>query len=164
MTLRFLLAFGLILSAALTAAPSQARADPLAVKVGFLRTPHSKETISILDIPAADDGLAGAQLAVVDNNTTGRFLDQTYAIEDVVVHEGEDAAAALQKLVAQGVTLVIADLPAADLLQAVQTGVRHLQREAQLLETGGQAADHPVHPAIAETAYLKAFYLRAVTL
>ncbi len=55
-------------------------------------------------------------------------------------------------------------LQAADLLQVIQAGARHLEREAQLLETGGQAADHPVHPAIAETAYLKAFYLRAVAL
>ena len=121
MTLRFLLAFGLILSAALVAPTPQARADPLAVKVGFLRSPHSKETISILDIPSADDGLAGAELAAVDNNTTGRFLDQSYAIEDVVVREGEDAAAALQKLVAQGVTLVLADLPAAELLKVADS-------------------------------------------
>jgi ABC transporter substrate binding protein (PQQ-dependent alcohol dehydrogenase system) len=116
MTLRFVLMFGLSLIA--TALPSlPATADTLAVKIGFLRAPHIKETVSILDIPAPDDGLAGAELAVVDNNTTGRFLDQTYAIEDVVLRQGDDPAAALQKLVAQGVTLVLADLPAADLLK-----------------------------------------------
>ena len=50
------------------------------------------------------------------------------------------------------------------MLNAIQAAARHLHRDAQLLETGGQAADHPVHPAIPETAYLKAFYLRVVTL
>jgi ABC transporter substrate binding protein (PQQ-dependent alcohol dehydrogenase system) len=117
MTLRLVLMFGLLLSA--TALPSlPAAADTLAVKVGFLRAPPLiRETISILDIPASDDGLAGAELAAVDNNTTGRFLDQTYTIEDVVLRPGDDPAAALQKLVAQGVTLVLADLPAADLLK-----------------------------------------------
>lgn len=53
-------------------------------------------------------------------------------------------------------------LPAAELLAAIQTGARHLDREAQLLERGGQSADHPVHPAIPETEYLKAFFVRTV--
>jgi len=30
----------------------------------------------------------------------------------------------------------------------------------QILERGFQTMDHPVHPAIAETAYLKAFFCR----
>lgn len=54
-------------------------------------------------------------------------------------------------------------MSAPDLLAAVQTAARHLDRDAQLLEQGGQATDHPVHPAIPETAYLKAFYVRVVT-
>jgi len=33
-------------------------------------------------------------------------------------------------------------------------------RELQILESGGQAPDHPVHPAIPETAYLKALFAR----
>jgi 23S rRNA (cytosine1962-C5)-methyltransferase len=51
-------------------------------------------------------------------------------------------------------------MSAAELLAGIQAGARHLCRETQLLEYGGQAADHPVHPAIPETAYLKAFFLR----
>lgn len=50
-----------------------------------------------------------------------------------------------------------------DLLAAIQSAARHLGRDAQVLEQGMQAPDHPVHPAIAETAYLKAFYVRVVT-
>lgn len=53
-------------------------------------------------------------------------------------------------------------MPGTDLLAAIQSGARHLGRDAQLLEQGMQAPDHPVHPAIPETAYLKAFYLRVV--
>lgn len=53
-------------------------------------------------------------------------------------------------------------MPGEDLLAAVQAAARHLGREAQLLEQGMQAPDHPVHPAIPETAYLKAFYLRVL--
>jgi 23S rRNA (cytosine1962-C5)-methyltransferase len=53
-------------------------------------------------------------------------------------------------------------LPADELLAAIQSAARHLNREAQLLERGGQASDHPVHPAIPETAYLKAFFVRVI--
>lgn len=90
---------------------------PLSVKVGFLRQTHTKETISILDIPAPDDGFAGAQLAAIDNNTTGHFLNQTYSVEDVALKPGDDPVAALQAMVAHGVTLVLADLSAPDLLK-----------------------------------------------
>ncbi|MEZ5557673.1 MAG: class I SAM-dependent rRNA methyltransferase [Pseudomonadales bacterium] len=49
-----------------------------------------------------------------------------------------------------------------DLLRVAQQAARHGDRSLQLLEEGQQAPDHPVHPAIAETAYLKAFYLRVL--
>ncbi len=48
------------------------------------------------------------------------------------------------------------------LLQVVQQASRHVDRSLQLLEQGGQSADHPVHPAMPETAYLKTFYLRVL--
>ncbi len=49
----------------------------------------------------------------------------------------------------------------ADLVQALNRAVRHLGgREMQILWQGGQAADHPVHPAIPETGYLKAAVCR----
>jgi 23S rRNA (cytosine1962-C5)-methyltransferase len=37
---------------------------------------------------------------------------------------------------------------------------RRIDRFLQLIEEGHQAPDHPVHPAIPETAYLKAFFAR----
>ena len=86
------------------------------VKAGFIRAPHVQETLSILDIPAADDGIAGAKLAAEDDNTTGRFLGQTYTIEDVRLQPGDDPAAALNGLLQHGVSFVLADLPAAALL------------------------------------------------
>lgn len=39
---------------------------------------------------------------------------------------------------------------------------RHLDRFLALLEEGQQAPDHPVHPAIPETAYLKAYFARVL--
>ena len=39
---------------------------------------------------------------------------------------------------------------------------RHLDRSLQVLERGHQGPDHPVHPAIPETAYLKAMFCRVL--
>jgi ABC transporter substrate binding protein (PQQ-dependent alcohol dehydrogenase system) len=87
------------------------------VKVGFIRASHIQETVSILDIPAADDGIAGANLATEDNNTTGGFLGQTYSIEDIKLRPDGDPVAALNGLIAHGISFVLADLPAAALLE-----------------------------------------------
>lgn len=46
------------------------------------------------------------------------------------------------------------------LVNAVQRAARHLNRFAQIIEVGGQAPDHPIHPGIPETRYLKAFTVR----
>lgn len=51
-------------------------------------------------------------------------------------------------------------LGADDLLGAIQASARHVDRFVQLLQAGGQSPDHPVHPAIPETRYLKAFFCR----
>ena len=48
------------------------------------------------------------------------------------------------------------------LLAAIQRAARHLDRFAQVVEVGGQAPDHPIHPAIPETRYLKAYFCRVV--
>ncbi len=106
-----------LLGVVLAARPFPAAAGAtIDVKAGFIRAPHVQETLSILDIPAADDGIVGAKLAAEDNNTTGRFLGQTYTIEDVRLQPGDDPAAALNGLLQHGVSFVLADLPAAALL------------------------------------------------
>ncbi len=51
-------------------------------------------------------------------------------------------------------------LAAEDLVAAIQSAARHSGRFVQILEAGGQSPDHPVHPAIPETRYLKAFFCR----
>ena len=44
--------------------------------------------------------------------------------------------------------------------ETLQAAARHSGREVRILESGGQSPDHPVHPAIPETRYLKAFFCR----
>ncbi len=51
-------------------------------------------------------------------------------------------------------------LAAEELLGLIQAAARHSGRFVQVLYSGGQSPDHPVHPAIPETRYLKAFFCR----
>ncbi len=101
----------------LAAAPAAA-AETLAIKVGVLRQPHSRETLSILDIPAADDTLAGALLGAADNNTTGKFTHQSYEAIDSALDAEADAGAAVEALADKGARFIIADLSADRLLAA----------------------------------------------
>jgi 23S rRNA (cytosine1962-C5)-methyltransferase len=43
---------------------------------------------------------------------------------------------------------------------AISKAARGAGKHLQVLETGGQAPDHPVHPSIPETRYLKAYFCR----
>ncbi|WP_341918077.1 class I SAM-dependent rRNA methyltransferase [Hydrocarboniphaga effusa] len=51
-------------------------------------------------------------------------------------------------------------MEAAELQRILLRESRTVGRRLQILEQGGQSPDHPVHPAIVETRYLKAFYCR----
>lgn len=46
------------------------------------------------------------------------------------------------------------------LLEIVRASGRHLDRHVQIIGQGGQGPDHPIHPAIPETDYLKAVFAR----
>lgn len=53
-------------------------------------------------------------------------------------------------------------MPRSALLEAINQGARHLDRQVQILAQLQQAPDHPVVPAIAETDYLKGFIARVL--
>ena len=106
----------------LLASTSVALAQPLEIKVGYLRRAEPRIAISLLDIPPADDGVAGARLAIEDNNTTGKFLNQRFTLEDLRLKDADDPAAAIQALAERGIDLVIADLPPDALLKAADAG------------------------------------------
>jgi 23S rRNA (cytosine1962-C5)-methyltransferase len=48
------------------------------------------------------------------------------------------------------------------LVGAIQKAARHSNRFVQIIEVGGQGSDHPLHPGIEETRYLKALTCRVV--
>jgi ABC transporter substrate binding protein (PQQ-dependent alcohol dehydrogenase system) len=111
-----------LLAGALLFAWTAASADPAEIKVGYLRRTEPKTRLSLIDIPADNNGVAGALLAIDDNNTTGKFLNQRFSLEEVRLGDNDDAAAAALALAGRGVSLVIADLPADALLKAADAG------------------------------------------
>ena len=100
-----------------------AGAEPLTIKIGYVaRAPEKKVPISLLDYPPDNNGVAGARLALQDNNTTGKFLNQRFSLEEVRLKDGADPADAVMQLADRGVSFVVLDLPADLLLKAAEAG------------------------------------------
>jgi ABC transporter substrate binding protein (PQQ-dependent alcohol dehydrogenase system) len=97
-------------------------ADSVIVKIGYLSRVERAETISLLEQPASNNGVAGAQLAIEDNNTTGKFLNQSFSLEATRLKDSEDPVAAAMQLADRGVSLTILDLPAGVLLKIADAG------------------------------------------
>jgi ABC transporter substrate binding protein (PQQ-dependent alcohol dehydrogenase system) len=109
---------------ALIASAGTALSDqPQEIKIGYLRQAPSRIRISLIDIPAGNDGLAGAQLATEDDNATGRFLHQHYTLVEKLLGEGDDPVAAMNALADQGVSFIVASLDADRLLKVADAGV-----------------------------------------
>ena len=49
-----------------------------------------------------------------------------------------------------------------ELVDVIRGASRHLDKSAQVVFIGGQGADHPIHPAIPETSYLKCVMARVL--
>lgn len=90
---------------------SEAAPGTLDTRIGYLRWVERRPVISLLDQPPADDGLAGAKLGLDDNNTTGRFMNQAFTLVDAPVRAATDIVAELARLTAQGIRLVLTDVP-----------------------------------------------------
>lgn len=92
-------------------------AEPIEIGIGYLGHAGIKPKLSLAEQPAENDGVAGARLAIEDNNTTGKFLNQHFTLEEVRLKPGDDAAKAASAL-AERNEFIIADLPADELLKA----------------------------------------------
>ena len=100
---------------------SQAFAGETAVTtlaIGFLAMKTAAApALSNLEKEPGDLGLQGARLAIGDNSTTGKFLNQAFHLEAIILPPDGDASAALRKLVATGIRHIVTRLPADKLLK-----------------------------------------------
>jgi ABC transporter substrate binding protein (PQQ-dependent alcohol dehydrogenase system) len=129
---RHLLAAGIALALML----GIGRAAPTDINIAYLRLPETRTTISLLDMPPPNDGVAGARLAIEDNNTTGRFLNQRFLLEDFRLKAADNLDEVMTVLAERGISLVIADLPGDVLLKVADAG-----RERGLLILNAGAID-----------------------
>lgn len=118
---------GFFLSSPLPAHPAETRApqapktapdESTLVPIGYLKQ-EVKELIPLsrLNVKPDDLGIAGAKIALKDNNTTGKFTNQRFTLDVARVPIGTDAVAVLRKLVERGHHFVLVDAPAEVLLR-----------------------------------------------
>ncbi|WP_342782356.1 ABC transporter substrate-binding protein [Aliirhizobium smilacinae] len=91
------------------------------VRLGYIRAYAPQLALSILDVPPRDEGVAGASVAISDNNTTGRFLGQKFSLDVVEVKPDSDVLAVFDVMVGKGISTILADLSAVQLLALADT-------------------------------------------
>lgn len=89
------------------------------LRLGYLGLVAKREAPQpFLDPPPEDEGLQGARLGIADDNTTGRFTNQNFVLDEAPVPEGGDVAAGLKKLLDAGDRFIVTNLPEESLLAA----------------------------------------------
>ena len=110
--------------AATTAAPEAKKEAPAAAKdalvIPIVLARELREEplpLSLLDLPPPDLGIAGAKLAVTDNNTTGRFMNQQFTLHVVEEADADKLIKDIVQKVDAGVHFIIADATPQTLLK-----------------------------------------------
>jgi ABC transporter substrate binding protein (PQQ-dependent alcohol dehydrogenase system) len=107
-----------LLTTAIVAAPTSGFADVAAVNTEILylrQLRQHPDPPSLMEVVPADDGIAGARLALQEINITGGFLRRHFTMDTVQVSNATEIAAALAKNPNHPV--IVADLDATLLLQ-----------------------------------------------
>ena len=133
-----------------------AAAQELDVAITYLgRQEAPPIPLSLVEPVLTDEGIKGAQQAIRDNQTTGRFLKHAYRLNERVVPPDGDIAAEFNAALAAGERLFVADLHIDDLLAIAASGRRRRRPDLQRAGRGRRAAhrsvlqEHLPHRAIA---------------
>ncbi|MCG7393803.1 ABC transporter substrate-binding protein [Microvirga sp. ACRRW] len=86
------------------------------IRIALITRQPSPPPLYEFDPVPENEGIAGGQLAIRDNNTTGQFTGHRYILEEEALEEGQDAVAAARSRVASGVGFLAINLPADELL------------------------------------------------
>ena len=110
----------LLAAGALLAGAAGASAEQIdIVYLGLTATQHVASTL--LDPPPTDSGLRGAQLAIADTNTTGKFTNQNFTLQVLTAPDADGVAKIFTQALAAGKKLFVANLPADILLKLADT-------------------------------------------
>jgi ABC transporter substrate binding protein (PQQ-dependent alcohol dehydrogenase system) len=98
---------------AATAISAGAQADQLAISIGYIHwLPDQGPVLSNVLPEPEDAGLRGAELALQDNSTTGKFLGHSYSLQSEVTQSQEAAISAFESMRQAGVELFVVNTPA----------------------------------------------------
>jgi ABC transporter substrate binding protein (PQQ-dependent alcohol dehydrogenase system) len=96
--------------------PAKPEKQVTEIKIGYLRAYAPQLALSVLDVPPRDEGVAGAETAIGDNNTTGSFLGQKFILDVTEVKPDADVIPVFKEMLARGDRYVLADISAQQLL------------------------------------------------
>jgi ABC transporter substrate binding protein (PQQ-dependent alcohol dehydrogenase system) len=100
------------------AGPAAAKNKPIPVPIAYLtQEQEAPPPLSNLDPFIKDKGLPGAELAIEDNNTTGQFTGQAFALKAFTVPPQGDPAGAFKQNIAGKYRFVVVNLPQAQLMK-----------------------------------------------
>lgn len=89
-----------------------------ALKIGYLRVVGDQpRPASRLDVAPEDAGIAGAKMAVEENNAGGRFTGHDYSLDATTVSSPEKAVAALENFLETGHNYILVEASADALLK-----------------------------------------------
>ena len=108
--------------------PAKQQQQPIEIRIGYLRAYAPQLALSVLDVPPRDEGVAGANVAIADNNTTGKFLGQEFTLDVTEVKPDADVVPVFKEMIAKGDRYVLADISATQLLS-----VADMARDAGVL-------------------------------
>jgi ABC transporter substrate binding protein (PQQ-dependent alcohol dehydrogenase system) len=96
--------------------PQSPELKPL--KIGYIheKVDHPRPA-SRVDVEPKDAGVAGAEMAVDEDNAGGRFTGHLYSLDVDTVYSPDKAVEALQKLYESGHNYIVVDAPAGTLLK-----------------------------------------------
>jgi ABC transporter substrate binding protein (PQQ-dependent alcohol dehydrogenase system) len=98
------------------ATPPASAIPPSETHIGLIYRPEPAPSSYDAEAVPEDEGVAGARMAIKDNNNTGRFTKQTYVLDEVALDGEKSAVDAARDLAGRGIRFLIVALPAADLL------------------------------------------------
>lgn len=112
----WLLAF-VAASAAIAEPAPVPQATKISVDIGYLSRAYADPLpISLVEPVISDRGLQGARIGVADNLATGRFLGQSYQLDEQIAARDGDIVASAKALLSK-TPLIVADLEPEDLLR-----------------------------------------------
>ncbi|MBQ0713220.1 MAG: ABC transporter substrate-binding protein [Porticoccus sp.] len=96
--------------------------ESLTIPILYLhQTIDRPPVLSNIHVPPKDSGIKGAELAIHDSNTTGRFLNHHYQLQYISANDLKTAQQQTKQWLQQGHQLILAHLPAKTLVSLANT-------------------------------------------